>query len=169
MIRDADVADVPALRDIETAAGEQFRPLGMDVVADDAPPSSELLVASIRARRAWVVEDDRAVAGYLLADVVDRCAHVEQVTVHPRHARRRLGAALLDHLADRARTCGLRAVTLTTYRDVPWNGPYDESVGFRWLADHEITPGLAALRAREVARGLDRWPRGGMRRDLPAG
>ena len=50
--------------------------------------------------RAWVAvdADDRPVA-YLVSAVVDGCAHVEQVSVAPAHARRGLGAALVDHLA----------------------------------------------------------------------
>ena len=112
-----------------------------------------------------MVERGGEPAAYLVADVVDGCAHVEQVTVHPRHARHRLGATLVEHLASWADAAGLPALTLTTYRDVPWNGSYYLTLGFRWLADDELTPGLRALRRHETARGLDRWPRGAMRRE----
>ena len=68
-----------------------------------AHASSKLGVLTTRVRltagRAWVAERDGEVAGYLLAAVVDGCAHVEQVSVDPAHARRRIGAALVDHLA----------------------------------------------------------------------
>jgi hypothetical protein len=47
---------------------------------------------------------------------------------------------------------------------VPWNAPYYERLGFRRVDD--LTPGLRAIRAAEAARGLDRWPRVAMRRDL---
>jgi hypothetical protein len=40
-------------------------------------------------------------------------------------------------------------------------------LGFRILADDEITPGLRAIRQREAEIGLDRWPRVCMRRDIP--
>jgi ribosomal protein S18 acetylase RimI-like enzyme len=45
------------------------------------------------------------------------------VSVHPRCARRGVGRALIDHLADHARATGAPALTLTTFADVPWNGP----------------------------------------------
>lgn len=166
MLRAATPDDVAALPAIERAAGEVFRPLGMDLVADDDPPDREVLRAFVDAGHAWVIERHGEVAAYLVADVVDGCAHVEQVTVHPRHAGHRLGAALVDNLADRARQCRLPAVTLTTFRDVAWNGPYYVALGFRWLDDHEVTPGLRALRRHETERGLDRWPRGCMRREV---
>jgi effector-binding domain-containing protein len=44
--------------------------------------------------RAWVATGpDDAPVGYLIADVVDGCLHVEQVSVHPRCARRGVGFA----------------------------------------------------------------------------
>jgi hypothetical protein len=49
---------------------------------------------------------------------------------------------------------------------VPWNAPYYERLGFRRLADADLTPGLREIRAEEAAHGLDGWPRLAMRRDL---
>jgi hypothetical protein len=57
-------------------------------------------------------------------------------------------------------------VTLTTFRDVPWNAPYYQRCGFRILDDGEITPQLQVVRREEARRGLDRWPRVCMRKDL---
>lgn len=155
------------LRDIERAAGQPFADIGMAFVADDEPPSIETLSEFANDGRAWVATDDndRPVA-YLLAEVVDGNAHLEQVSVHPDHARRGIGRTLLDHLVDWALQRQLPAITLTTYRDVPWNGPYYERCGFRYLTDAEVTPGLRTIRAAEAAHGLDRWPRICMRRDL---
>ena len=49
---------------------------------------------------------------------------------------------------------------------MPWNGPYYERLGFRYLTTDEETPGLRAIRARERALGLEVWPRVSMRRSL---
>jgi len=166
VLRSATESDVSVMRDVERAAGEAFRSLGMDAVADDDPPPAVVLREYVASGRAWVVDEGHGPAGYLLADVVDGCAHVEQVTVHPEHAGARWGARLVDHLAERALRRGLPALTLTTFRDVPWNGPYYLRLGFRWLPEEELTPGLRALRQREREHGLDRWPRGCMRREV---
>jgi GNAT superfamily N-acetyltransferase len=166
-IRSARAADLPVLQDIERAAGSLFAPLGMDLVAEDDPPTIATLAEFQRAGRAWVRtdQDDRPVA-YLLADVVDGCAHLEQVSVHPDRARQRLGQELLEHLTTWARERRLPAITLTTYVDVAWNGPYYERLGFRFLGDEELTPGLRRIRRAEADRGLDRWSRAAMRREV---
>ena len=166
-VRPARDADLPAVRDVERAAGRAFADLGMDLVAEDEPPSLDELRRYAADGRAWVRTDDedRPVA-YLVADVVDGCAHLEQVSVHPDHGRRGLGRELVEHLAAWAADRALPAITLTTYTDVPWNAPYYRRLGFRRLADAELTPGLRRIRAAEAARGLDRWPRTAMRREL---
>ena len=166
-IRPAAERDLPALQDIERSAGRWFADIGMAFVAEDEPPTIETLTEFVHAGRAWVCADgdDHPVA-YLLAEVVDGNAHLEQVSVHADQARRGLGRALLDHMIDWARARRLPAITLTTYTEVPWNGPYYERCGFRYLTDAELTPGLRKIRAAEAAHGLDRWPRACMRREL---
>ena len=169
MIRPARAEDIPALRQLEVVAGEAFAHIGMAAVADDeALPTDEMLVYQ-RAGRAWVTTDDadRPIA-YLLALWVDGVVHIEQVSVDPVHAGHGLGAALIEHVAGWARAHGSPALTLTTFTEVAWNGPYYQRLGFRPLTDDELTPGLRAIRAEEATHGLDEWPRMAMRRDLPS-
>ncbi len=166
MIRPADQDDLHRLQEIEVSAGQAFRGLGMAEVADDDPPSREVLEEYVRAGRAWVAERDGEVAAYLLAEVVDGAAHVEQVSVHDDHAGHGLGRALVEHLAGWARVQGLTALSLTTFAEVPWNAPLYARAGFVVVPDDELPQGLRAVRDAEAARGLDRWPRVAMRRPL---
>jgi GNAT superfamily N-acetyltransferase len=166
-IRPAALAELPLLQDIERAAGEPFRGLGMAVIADDEPPALDLLERYRRLGYAWVSADaaDRPVA-YLISDTIGGAAHLEQVSVHPAAARRGLGSALIDHLAACAAADGLTALTLTTFAEVPWNAPYYTRLGFRSLTDAELTEGLREIRRAEARHGLDHWPRVCMRREL---
>jgi GNAT superfamily N-acetyltransferase len=166
-IRPGRTHDLALLVEIERAAGETFRALGMDLVADDDPGSVEELTPYACDGRLFVAADadDRPVA-YVVFEIVDGAAHIEQVSVHPGHARRGLGRALIEQTAAWARTRGLRALTLTTYVEVPWNGPYYERLGFHYLAEEDETAGLRAIRERERAAGLDAWPRACMSRSL---
>ena len=166
-IRPAKECELVLLQDIERSAGSLFAQIGMTEVADDDPPSIDVLMEFASDGRAWVCTDsaDRPVA-YLLADLVDANAHLEQISVHRDSMHRGIGSALLAHMGGWARARELPAITLTTFTEVPWNGPYYESRGFRYVPKDEETPGLRAIRAAEFVHGLDRFPRACMRREL---
>ncbi|WP_341718274.1 GNAT family N-acetyltransferase [Micromonospora sp. FIMYZ51] len=166
-IREVRQDELAALQVIERAAGECFRDVGMPQIADDDPLPLDVLARYHEAGRAWVATDATDTpTGYLIADMVDGNHHVEQVSVHPRWARRGIGRQLLAHLAEQATATGVPALTLTTFANVPWNAPYYVRCGFQTLDDSALTPGLRAIRRREAEHGLDRWPRVCMRRDL---
>jgi len=166
-IREARVDDLPALQQIEVEAGRAFADIGMDSVASDDAFPLDVLLAYQASGHAWVAVDDRdAPVGYLIVDLVDGNAHVEQVSVRPSFGRRGIGRTLIDAVVQWARERGLAAVTLTTFRDVAWNGPYYARCGFRTLGPDEVTPGLAAIRRHERDLGLDEWPRVCMRREV---
>lgn len=166
-IRPARLEDVPVLIKIERAASETFRTLSLDFVADDDPGSLEELAPYVHGERAFVATDasDFPIA-YIILDVVDGAAHIEQVSVHPVHARQGIGRGLIDRAAAWARAHELRSLTLTTYLDVPWNAPYYRRLGFRHLSPDEETPGLRMIKRRERAAGLEVWPRTSMSRSL---
>jgi GNAT superfamily N-acetyltransferase len=166
MIRLARDEDLPTLQEIERAAGELFRDHGMQAVADDPPAGLATLRSFQRDGRAWVFVDgdDRPVA-YMLVEAVDNRAHVEQVSVHPSHARKGIGRRLIGHADSWAAQHGLSELSLTTFVDVPWNGPYYQRLGFRYMRDDEMGDGLRVIREREIASGLDRWPRAAMIRE----
>lgn len=164
-IREVRIDELPLLQDIERAAGLCFRDIGMPEIADDEPLPLDELTRYQRAGTAWVAVDEAdAPVAYLIAEHVDGNLHVEQVSVHPDSARRGIGRSLLEHLAERAETHGVPALTLTTFTDVPWNAPYYARCGFQPLDDDLLGPGLKEIRAREADHGLDRWPRVVMRR-----
>ncbi|MGW4895047.1 GNAT family N-acetyltransferase [Kitasatospora sp. NPDC004240] len=164
-IREVRTEELPLLQDIERAAGRCFRDIGMPEIADDEPLPLDELARYQREGLAWaaVDESDTPVA-YLVADHVDGNLHVEQVSVHPDHAHRRIGRSLLEHLAERAAARHVPALTLTTFTDVPWNAPYYARCGFHPLDDHRLSPAQRDIRTREAAHGLDRWPRVFMQR-----
>ncbi|RKN09081.1 GNAT family N-acetyltransferase [Streptomyces radicis] len=166
-VRETRLTELESLRDIERAAGEPFRAIGMGGIADDEPPGVGELARFVRAGLSWVMagSGDRPVA-YLVADPVDGGLHIEQVSVHPANARRGLGRSLIEHAAAHATGRGLAALTLTTFAEVPWNAPYYERCGFAVLEASALTEGLRAVVARETAAGLGRWPRVCMRRPL---
>jgi GNAT superfamily N-acetyltransferase len=166
-IRRARADELGQLRDIEAAAGELFADVGMTSISEHGPPPVEVFERYWRDGRAWVStdSDDRPVA-YLIADRVDGNGHIEQVSVHPDFSRRGIGRSLIDHAEAWAASRGLAALTLTTFAEVPWNGPYYSRCGFTPMAEPDMGPELAARWAEERARGLSVHPRVAMIRPV---
>jgi GNAT superfamily N-acetyltransferase len=170
VIRAATASDSPVLQDIEVAAGAQFATVGLADIAAHDPFSIAELDAYAEAGRSWVaVTPDATVVGYAVADVLDDCGHLEQVSVRPETQGHGVGRLLVDAVTTWARDAGHEAVTLTTFTDVAWNAPLYEHLGFRVLTVNEIGPELAARRDLETAHGLDPDRRVCMRRDVGAG
>jgi GNAT superfamily N-acetyltransferase len=145
-VRPAVVDDVPAMQEIERQAGELFRDVGMPTITDDPPLDAQVLEAFVDDARAWVIDGpDGDAAAYLLIEAIDDGAHIVQVSVRPEHGRRGLGRQLVDRAEEWARAQGLRSLTLTTFRDVPWNGPYYARLGFTTVPVNEQGPQLRAI------------------------
>jgi GNAT superfamily N-acetyltransferase len=161
VIRPARTDDIPRIVAIEIASGEPFRDIGMISVADDAPPTPKELTDFIGDGLAIVDTDESdSPIGYILFDaLIDSRLFVEQVTIDPRQARRGIGARLLERGSDIARDLGLAGLSLTTFRDVPWNAQYYARLGFVILSENSWSRGLESRMEAEAARGLDAWPR----------
>ena len=93
--------------------------------------------------------------GFARLEIVDSHAHLEQLSVHPAHGRRGVGARLLLAACQWAADQGHSIITLCTFGDVPWNAPFYTRHGFRPVPDEELMSGLRALRQREHELGLD--------------
>jgi GNAT superfamily N-acetyltransferase len=144
------------LQEIERLAGERFRSVGLDSVADDEPDSIEVLGDYAIAGRGWVaVDGSDCPVGYAVVDVLDGGAHIEQISVRPDHQGVGVGSALIDRARGWAQETGRLAVTLTAFVDVPWNGPLYAHLGFDVIPEDEIGPELRAVRDAESAHGLD--------------
>ena len=97
---------------------------------------------------------DGQVAGVACVDLHDGAWHLAQMSVHPSAQRRGVGSALLLDVVARAAAAGASAVTLTTFRDVPWNMPFYARLGFVEIPPAELDDDLVATLRDEAARGL---------------
>ncbi|MDW3099577.1 GNAT family N-acetyltransferase [Pyruvatibacter sp.] len=92
--------------------------------------------------------------GFATCGVLDRALHLYELAMVPEHGGRGLGKALIETVCAEAKSRGLDAVTLSTFTDVAWNGPFYERVGFRTLDDDELSPGLHLVKNHEADIGL---------------
>lgn len=95
------------------------------------------------------------VIGFARLVRIDAGLHLEELDVDPAQGRRGHGRRLLETVCAWARDRGFPSITLSTFRDVPWNAPFYSSAGFRILAPEEWTSSLVQLRERERRQGLD--------------
>ena len=146
--------EIETIRALERASAQRFVGL-MDALAADEPSPADVLAARIETGGLVIAVDGDALVAFVMFRVVEDHAYVEQVDVLPSHEGQRIGAALLDVVSGRARTAGLKGLSLSTFRDVPWNAPYYRWLGFSDVADAALTPGMRAIRAEHLARGLD--------------
>ena len=158
-IRLARRAELGRLPDIERRAAARFRERAAALGLSEEDLSDARSLESLRAAsddgRVWVAadDDDRPV-GFAVASALGSCAHLDEMDVLPEHGGRGLGARLLEAVCTWARRRGFAAVTLTTFRDVPWNAPFYAKHGFAPLAVEDLPPELRALREREAESGL---------------
>lgn len=165
VFRPALLEEIETIRALERASAQRFVGL-MDALAADEPSPASILAIRIADGGLVVAVEDGTVVGFAMFRRVESRAYVEQLDVLPAFAGRGIGATLLDEVAARARAAALEGLALSTFREVPWNAPYYRRLGFVDVADEALTPGMAAIRAEHLARGLDEDARVFMVRDL---
>ncbi len=163
--RPEEVARCP---DIEARAARRFSPSDLPPGAADQVTGLETLARAQRDGRLLVARVDagETVAGFALLVDHDDEAHLEEVDVLPDHGRRGIGRALVEAACDRARERGFASITLSTFRDVAWNGPFYARAGFEEIAPGEWSEALREAAEEETAAGLDPGRRIMMRRRL---
>jgi len=92
--------------------------------------------------------------GYLAGRVEDGRLHIDEIDVLRGHQGQGIGRRLLATAEAWARARGLRALSLTTFRNVPWNAPFYASCGFREWAPEEAPASIRQSLAHEAAKGL---------------
>jgi GNAT superfamily N-acetyltransferase len=167
-IERARAADLRRLAEIERAAASLFEPGQIpDSLRDDVTSLEDFHEAHERGLL-WVARSGDEPVGFAVVELLACGPHLEEIDVHPAHGRRGIGRALLGAVTDWARAAGHPRITLTTFRDIPWNAPFYASLGFRVIPPAELTPELDAIVRDEAARGLDPARRVVMGRKLDA-
>ena len=160
VVRKTTAGDVASMQAVDVAARQRFREIDdphISRAADDQPYWTEGLTRAATEQRAWAAIDDLGeVIGFAVACVIDGEGHLDELAVARAHGRRGVGRALVDEVLAWTAARGLSSVTLITFRDVPWNGPYYEKLGFEAVT--ALTPELQAA--------LDQSATWGVKRDL---
>jgi GNAT superfamily N-acetyltransferase len=156
-IRLAKQKEVALLPDIERRAGSLYAPRA-EALGLSGEVSVNTLDTLERANldgRLWVAVDaEGAPVAFALVVELGLFAHLDEMDVLPEHGRKGIGSALLETVCEWAFTRGFSAVTLSTFRDVPWNAPFYARHGFVTLDPSDQPPELANIVAVERKKGF---------------
>lgn len=148
-----------ALADIELAAATMLKGHAPPSVLEESTPRAEFGRA-LHEGRLWVALCGETPVGFALVEMLaEDLPHLEEMDVTPDHGRRGIGTALLQTVLDWVARAGHQQITLTTFRNVPWNMPFYSRVGFVEIPPHELRPELETVVRDEAGRGLDRAQR----------
>jgi len=156
--------DLPLLPAIELAAATLLAGHAPASVLAETTSQADLEDAQQRGHL-WVALADDVPVGFAHILVLGPgIAHLEEIDVHPEHGHRGLGRRLVITVCTWAAASGYSCVTLTTFRDVPWNMPFYARLGFEQIPPAELGPALLSVIEDETRRGLDPSRRVAMRR-----
>ncbi|MBB6629232.1 GNAT family N-acetyltransferase [Nocardioides sp. KIGAM211] len=148
-VRRATREDLAALQSVELSGNpmfdELFGPTGWG-----APTGAERA-----AQPGFVLVAGDPPVGFAHVLDLEGTAHLEQLSVLPDLLRQGIGSALVRAAQAEAAARGHAALSLCTYRDVPWNAPFYRTLGF--VEAERLTPLQRRLRDHEHDAGLDRF------------
>ncbi len=154
-LRLARPEDAEAMPSIERAAGALFDSddelvgkAGQHTIAIDR------LRAYIAKGHSLVAHADDRVVGFLLSQPFGRELHIWEMDVLPDFQRGGIGTGLLNACLIDARNSGCSAITLTTFRDIAWNGPFFARANFEEVVALDAHPRLAGELAVEADHGV---------------
>lgn len=127
-VHEARAADVPLLAAIEADADELFLERFGNPRWDPPTPGQDRVATA-----GFVLVSGTPPVGFAHVVEIEGDAHLELLAVRRDHGRQGIGTALVEAAKAEAWARGHRRLTLSTYRDVPWNAPFYERRGFEEL------------------------------------
>ena len=169
-VRLAGAGEISVLQDVESDASELFESMAEFAFVLDYPARDvDEYEAIVRGGGALVADTASGIAGLILMGVVDGQGHILELSVRTKYQRQGVGRRLIEAGCQWARDRGFVEVTLTTFRDAPWNAPAYAGMGFETILPDHQHPELARILENERSIGLFRAKRVAMRRLVSRG
>lgn len=166
-IRLARIKEVARLGEIEARASQLFDDTEISDYLNGEIYDPAELEELIEKQQVWVActKDDLPV-GFVILLKAEDVLHIEELDVLPEYGRRGIGAGLVEHACGWAKANGFDTVTLSTFRDIPWNTPFYSRHEFETIEPSDFTQWMTRLRETERSKGLPIEARVIMRRLL---
>ncbi len=142
VINKAVAADVPAMIAADRAASVLFEPTGLlepSALHDTVP--ADVFKHALPLGHVHVARNEsKTPIGFTLTSERSGTLYLDQISVDPTYGKQGIGRALLIRVIQDAEDRSLPNVTLSTFRDLPWNGPFYASMGFKEIARPKLEP-----------------------------
>jgi len=151
--RSEDAVLLPA---IERSAGQAFLAIAdlAYIVTGEVQSVDDHLQLIAEGYSVVAVNEDDQPIGFINGERQDGALHIWELAVALEYQKAGIGRALIAHSIEVAKSQGLTAVTLTTFKDVSWNQPFYQRLGFQLFNSDEIPLRLQQILACEVVHGL---------------
>lgn len=157
IIRKARETDIAPLADVERSAAVRFVDVGLGHITGSTMPTEKLL-DMMNHGYLWVAVSERdAPIGFLGGNELDGYFYIAEISVAQIHQGKGVGKALMVKMEDEvvAEKGKFKGLSLTTYRDLDWNGPWYAKQGFVEVAAEVIGSGHALVLKEEGEDGHD--------------
>lgn len=160
IIRAARCDELPSIQELERRAATRLGPMGLPAAMELPSHPIEAWRTHCEQGRLLVAADehDRPVA-FAVFDTAGGDVHLEELDVEPEHAGQGLGRRLIQTVIEWAKSRGFQQVTLTTFRDIPFNAPFYARLGFRVVEEGAEFERLSRVRQAERQNGFEVAPR----------
>lgn len=130
VIRSAAPSDFDRLPIVEVAAAQAFKAAGLPEIAHMPPAPPEYYHQLPTSAFVLVAETRKQVIGFCLVTELCGQAHLKEISVASEFAGKGVGKQLLQQALTAAQIRDFTMMTLTTFKDVPFNAPFYKSLGF---------------------------------------
>jgi N-acetylglutamate synthase-like GNAT family acetyltransferase len=147
-LRPARTDDLARLQFISAQARQRYRLIPELAHIADAPP---LAASRFESCRVEVAEErgELQVIGFAAVRLLDGLLYLDNISIAADASGRGMGAALLASAVMHAATLKMPAVSLTTFKNPIWNGPWFRKHGFQPMPASQIGVGLRAVMERQ--------------------
>lgn len=147
-LRLSGAGDVADLRRISAEARLRYSnfPSLAHIAQTPALPSARLEACRVVAA---LDSESQKILGFVAMRPLDGLLYLDNISVDPGASGIGIGATLLLAVIEHAKYLGVQAVSLTTFREPSWNGPWFRKHGFLTMPTSCIGEGLKQVMARQ--------------------
>jgi len=135
-IREALPEEVQYLQEIDILSNQLFEGTGLLDLSEGSvhiqPIPDKFWYTALAEGFLWTAADAfNTPIGFALASHRDEDLYLDQLSVLPEHGQRGIGTQLVQTVLEHADLLNFKRVSLSTFKDVPWNAPFYKKLGFK--------------------------------------